>query len=425
MCNGRPCGRCTPQNNIGNPGRGIPGATPTITFEFDALPAGSDPTVVVGGTQLNPNYTVGFPLAPSAEFNPVVNVTNGTAGGNASASIDNTDPLVPQLNLLLIPGQPGDNGYNGISPITILVTSFNMPAVNASTDGLTVSDTRGFVEGDWVAVGGAGVVGYDIGYMVVSSIGSDTTLRLRNPGNDDGISAGNGYLNGLPFNVTVGTPVVPTGALNQLAVAGRPGARGARGVSVYVIVGDTPPIGPPVDGFTLVFVTDVLPPGRATSFVPYTWDPVGSTWDAGPNIAGAPGNQTFTGTSDPNIVPVSGSNVGDLYWRMAAGVSTLYSRISLATWSAIGAIPSAGSITQEITSPAIAPISEVLDLSYFSINITTDKDLDLDWTNSNFDDVCSCKNEFFYHFSGHYIPCNNGFIGKIFSCSLHKFDEIF
>jgi hypothetical protein len=143
----------------------------------------------------------------------------------------------------------------------------------------------------------------------------------------------------------------------------------------------TPPVDPPLteaDGFVIYY--NESPPDSATEAIPYTWN--GVSWDAGPNIVGARGSRIFNGSTDPNVVPVGGSQVDDIYLRYSGNVQTSYRKISVSAWTEFGTVPTNGSIPQDITHDAVGV--ETLDLAYLSYNIQADKAIELDWDDSSF-----------------------------------------
>lgn len=364
-CNG-PCS-CDASIPVGP--RGFPGpAGPpnNLTFSVTALPAGSPPTVTVTGVSPNQNVDLGIPSGLSPVFS--VTVTTLNPGDPATASIDNTNPLAPILQLGI---PPGNDGANGINPFTTLTASYVQPAIGSAVP-VDVGTTAWMSVGAWVYI----LAG---GWYIIQTINSATQVTLRNPGPADLVPT-----TGVPQNASVGVTVGTTGSDTQVLVSGRMGPAGAAGdpgPSPEINWIFSPPVSPPAPGGEFVFYADAAPPSRATLFVPYSWD--GAAWNAGPNIAGAPGSQTFFGTADPNISSPSPSTIGDVYWRVAGSTLTSYQRTGPSTWTVQGTLSLLGTVTTDVTWTS-APGTYTIDLATFSYNITADKDIELDWDDTNY-----------------------------------------
>jgi len=380
MCNCSSSCNCAPNAIPGPIGRGIPGPPNVLTTDAVELPAGSPPQANSSGVSPNQFIMFGIPAGRSPVFNPVVPVTEGSP---ASGSINNTDPLAPQLSLVIPPGAAGADGF---TPVGSVVLGFTMPAVGAATlVGVFPDPTPWAHAGQWVAVGGAGATDQPVGWMVIDSV-APNFLALRNPGDLDGISVVNGYPSGLPQNAAPGTSVLNDGTDTQICVSGRNGPRGATGTAgvtpvitpVYV-----PPSTPPVDDSDRFVIYYNAPPGsQATEVIPYTWD--GAVWVAGPNYAGVRGTIIFNGSADPNLVPPAGSLVGDVYQRFAGSTMVSYRKISVSTWTQFGAVPTTGTVNVGITHTVAGDLT--IDLANSSYGVSADVDINMVWDDANYAD---------------------------------------
>jgi len=369
------CNDNSPNGCVCSPGRkGDPGPANTITIAVTALPAGSTPEVVSTGVSPAQNFSIGFPLQ---DF-PVFTAT-ATTGSPVDALITGT-PANPVLNLTI---PAGTDGEDGATPVGSVVLGFNMPAVGAATlVGCFPDPTPWAHAGQWVTVGGAGATDQPVGWFVIDSV-APNFLSLRNPGTLDGISVANGYPSGLPQNAAPGTPVLSDGTDTQICVSGRNGPRGPAGTDgvTPVITGVfTPPSTPPVDDADRFVIYYNSPPGTtATEAVPYTWD--GASWIAGPNIAGPAGTQTFFQAADPNVVPIPSSVIGDSNWSVIPSGMILRRKATVSSWPTVGTLPF-GTATQDIVHAA--PGVEALDLAYGDFSIEADKDIELNWSDTNY-----------------------------------------
>ena len=340
-CNG--CDGCSPVVLRGQRGfQGLPGQTPDIEIQVQGLPAGNSPTVAESGTLLNPVFTIGIPAGAT-----------GPAGNN------------------------GADGQDATNLFTNLV-SFNAPGLDV-TNIATVGDTSWMVVGGWVYIRGGG-------YFRIAAINSATEVQLANPG-PNALGAGIGWPTGVPGN-SISAAVASLGTPNQViqaAVPGLPGEEGDTGpagpsappneISVVYTVPTAAPVSPEQ---AFVFVANAAPPTPATSFRPYTWN--GSAWVAGPNIAGQGGTKTFSGSADPNVTPPSGSNINDFYWRNQGSSVVLYERTGTTTWT-VRATLTLGAVTQ--TTNNSSPGTVALDLASFSHEVTSDKNITLNWDDTN------------------------------------------
>lgn len=377
------CQSTTPNGCICQPGRkGDPGPKNAITLDVTTIPAGESPIVVSTGVSPNQHFTIGFPLSPipTLSATAVTGPIGVTTGGTTEAPIFNfTVPV-------------GADGTNGQSRFTRLANSFQQPAPGL-TVVITVDSTAWMSLNDWIYIGQGGW------YVVASNPLSATQILIRNPGTADLTPlwgeaplslpwGGNWY---IPLN-TPSSPgpvtITPSGYLNQVAESGIPGTRGATGATgITPVIGVTPDVpgaAPPTEADAFVIYVNAVAPNRATQVIPYTWNYGTLAWEAGPNMAGEPGTQIFNGAADPNVVPPGGSAIGDIYLRYAGNVQTSYRKISSSAWTQFGIVPTTGSITQTISHTSAG--TQTLDLAYLSYNIQADKDLELDWDSTNFDE---------------------------------------
>jgi len=255
---------------------------------------------------------------------------------------------------------------------------------------ITVDSTAWMSLNDWIYISQGGW------YVVASNPLSATQILIRNPGTADltplwGTAPTSLPWSGawyIPFNATAGATITPSGYLNQVAESGIPGTRGATGATgITPVIGVTPDVpgaAPPTEADAFVIYVNAVAPNRATQVIPYTWNYGTLAWEAGPNMAGEPGTQIFNGAADPNVVPPGGSAIGDIYLRYAGNVQTSYRKISSSAWTQFGIVPTTGSITQTISHTSAG--TQTLDLAYLSYNIQADKDLELDWDSTNFDE---------------------------------------
>ena len=352
-----------------------PGPPTNLTADLTVIPAGSASSVQISGTP--PNQHLQFLLAAGASpvFDPNVPVTTLSAGSPATASIDKTLPLTPVLSLGLPQGAAGANGK---SPWTTLTGSFVMPAIG-SVVTVTVGDTSFMELGAWVGVQGAGTFSPFCGWMVVAGLINGTQVFLRNPGTSDGAPS-----SGVPGNVTAGTTITGTGALNQVFASGRMGPAGASGAAATPLVVPlvtTVPVSAPVSpAGNLVLYSNVAPPSVPTTMRFYSWD--GAAWQGSTNMVGTPGSQTFFQTADPNLSPPSPSNIGDVVWRTQGTTLTYYQRTGVSTWTVQGTFALEGTVAEFDTITSAGTVT--LDAATFYHVLDTNKDIDLDFDTTNY-----------------------------------------
>lgn len=366
-CQG-PCSCCAPTRPAQAPLRAIPAPLPEITFTVTQLPAGDAPTVFVSGVPPVYNVALGIPGAFSPVFGTNVVVNMIPNGDPASGSIDNTDPLNPILTLNI--PSPLD-GVDGLPPWSAMSSSFTMPTINTSDTGLVVvPDTSYMTNGSWVGMEGAGTGTPSFGWLIVEAVLNGTQAMLRNPGPADLVP-----VTGVPGNVPAGTIIAATGLPNQIIVSGRlgpTGPAGDAGLTPEVAIVYTVPVSPPSsDAENLVLYFNAAPPSIPTIGRFYSWN--GASWDGGPNFVAAGGTRTYTGSADPNVAPPSGANLLDYYIRFQADSATYYQLTAPSTWTLIGTVAMLGMTT--LFDTHTAPGDYTVDMAYFSIFITADKDI--------------------------------------------------
>lgn len=360
------CG-CAPQSKVQAPVRGEPGPLPEITFSVNMIPAGTAPAVVISGVPPVYNVLLLLPNAFSPVFGDNVIVNMIPNGDPASGSIDSTDPLNPILTLNI---PTPLNGLDGISPFTELATAYIQPAVGGLVT-ITGADITWAPQGAWVYIFGGGW------YIVASNAFGTTQVILRNPGASDLLPYWGSSATSIPTNAAPGTTVVPTGVENQVVICGIPGLRGPAGdgglTPELSVVYEIPTDPPASEAQAFVWYFNAEPPNVATVARAYAYDYDLSSWQGGPNFAGPGGVQAFSGTADPNVTPPSTSNIGDLYFRTAGPVYSMYQRVTSSTWSIIwGPINTFGAATNEIDHTS-GPGPVTIDTGYFSTLIRANK----------------------------------------------------
>lgn len=361
------CG-CAPQASVQPPVRGIPGPVPDMTLTVVQLAPGDTPSVVISGVPPVYNIQLGIPGAFSPVFGENVVVNMIPNGDPASGTIDNTDPLNPILTLNIPSPLDGDDGT---TPFTGLASSFVQPAAG-STVTITVVDASWMSLNGWVYIQGGGH------YVVASNPLSATQIIITNPGAGE-LSPFGWVGTSIPTNAAPGATISDSGFPTQVQPSGPPGTAGAPGTPGPAMEGSivyTVPLSPPVsDELGTVFYFNATPPNVATVARVYTWD--GAAWVAGPNYAGPGGVQAFSGAPDPNLTPPSSSNIGDLYFRTAGPIYTMYQRTTVSVWSIIwGPINTFGTTTNNIDHTS-GPGPVTIDTAYFSTLVTADKDINL------------------------------------------------
>ena len=360
-CSSSPC-QCEALQIQRGP-RGFTGQTgpaPVITAEVETLAAGSDATV---------NFTGG-----AGVYNMLLGIPVGATG--------------PQ-------GPAGANGTNGIA-FTTLTAAFTQPALG-NLETITVGSTA-FMQLDqpiYIAQGGT--------YIAASNALSATQIIVRNPGALDG------YPLGVVGQTAPGATVPVSGSLSQVTVGGRPGRDGTNGTpgpqgvpgpASIVTLTTTIPTLPPAPGGELVAYTDSLVTPTIFQFYFYS----GGSWRAGPNIMGTPGTLTVSTGGNPNTTLPTGP-IGTFAYR--TDVPSLWLKTGAVTWVLLftftptfaqvaavtsGLIDSATVYTNRIVgyTPLVdthtSPGVYILDLAYQGIEISADKDLELNWDDTNYSD---------------------------------------
>ena len=365
-CSSTPCGCLTPNIPRGPRGyAGEPGPAPNITVgEVTALPAGSTPTFEISGT--SPNLVIDVGLVTG-----------------------NTGPI----------GAAGANGQDATELFTSLVT-VQVPSLGNASPA-TVADTSWMTVGGWLYIRNAG-------YFRIVAINSPTSVQLANPG----AALFPGYTvswpAGIPGNVAAGTVVTTDGTGNQVihtSVPGAPGTTGGTGPTgnpgqdafievVYAIPTAAPAVGEEFKIYTDSAVTPTVITG-------YSWN--GASWTASVNLTPAAGTKIVTTSGDPNITLPSGTVVGD--YAIRTDVPSIYIKTTVSTWTLQVtltntfqqvATQSGGDMgTIPIYTNAVvgfipfdgahaAPGTYTLDLQYQGIRVDANKDIDLDWDDSNF-----------------------------------------
>lgn len=342
-------------------------------------PAGTPASVITTGVPPLQNLQFLLPFAESPVFNPVVPVTQVPSGGTPSASINNTDPLAPQLSLSLVDGADGDDG---VSPFTTLTASFTMPNPDTSVI-VTVGDTSWMQNGMWLSVAGAGNSNFPLlytgGWMVVSGVVGPNTVGLLNPGPEWN------FPTGIPTNAVPGSTVLVQSSDDQITVSGPPGPPsepGTSGLTPVISLIYTVPVSPPssaAENLKLYF--NAAPPGIPTIAQFYSWN--GASWDAGPNFASTGGTLWFTGAADPNVAPPSGSKLLDFYIQFVSTDAVYYQRTAPSTWTVVGTVALLGTTTSVDTHTGGGTYT--FDAAVFSHIISTDSNIGLGPDVTNYD----------------------------------------
>ena len=268
----------------------------------------------------------------------------------------------------------GDDGDDGINAFSLSAAPFSMPGPDS------VGTFQGATTLEWAGVGQP-VYLEGLGTLRVASPPAGNFVQLQNPESVWGLDAP------IAGNALPGV-IAPFGS--KLSPGGRPGSGadgddGPPGDAPVIVVAYAIPVDPPVaPERRFVFVANAAPPARATSFVPYEWNTTTLAWVAGPEIAGIPGTQTFFQSSDPNTTPPAGAIVGDIVFRYAGATFTAYKKTSALVWTPFGAVPWPGSVTQTVV--IAAPGEYGIPLEYFSYHLQTDKDIELNWDDTNYGD---------------------------------------
>lgn len=370
-------GSCSCDASIPVGPRGLPGASGPaneITASVTPLPAGDAPTVVVSGVPPIQHLEFGIPAAASPVFDTTVPVVTLPAGDSATAAIDNTDPLAPILSLQI---PQGADGADGETPFTALAAAFVQPAAG-STVTVTGADVSWMTLDSWIYIQGGGH------YVVASNPLSATQIIVRNPGAADlspfGWSAPN-----IPTNTAAAATITSTGFDNQIQPSGPPGVAGQNGdagPAAQIVVQYTVPVSPPVsDEFNTVLYFNAAPPSIPTIGRFYSWN--GASWDGGPNFVAAGGTTTYFGAADPNVTPPAGAKLLDLYIQFVANNAVYWQLTAPSTWSTIGTVSLLGTAT--VQESHTSPGTITLDAENFSYLIEADKDIDIDFDQTNYD----------------------------------------
>ena len=373
---GDKCGKCTPYV-ISQPGiPGPAGDTPTITVIVQTLPPGSEASIQVNGVSPNLVWVIGIPAGMTGATPVLVGGTTTTlAPGSPATGTLVPDPVVPNRYILNFGVPRGRDGWGTAFPTLDPMT---MPAPGTSTDWVTIGDNRMVEVGTWVKLDqGASVHG---DWFVVSAKTSDDVVKLRNPGPADLGPYWPGATS-IPSNTPTGHAFA---AGRKGVVVGAPGLQGRQGVAgvgpTTTVVTDVPLTPPVSEADTLRLATDSLT--APTWQRMYAWDATTSTWVPGPNMIGARGARTFFGGNDPNLIPVPGSQPGDVFQRTNVSVRETYSSLGGGSWSLQDTLSLMGTDTTTVTHDT--PGAYVVDAAGFSYLINADKDIELDVSGTNY-----------------------------------------
>lgn len=312
MCDcGTPCGcgsGTIPQGPRGN--QGVPGPVPLLTFYTTPLPTGTSPTVFQTGGPIAYDITIGIPAG---------------ATGTGTAGADGTD---------------------GVNAYTQNVLGFQIPALG-STVTLTVGENSWIQVGQWLFI-------EQSGYFIVTAVGSNGSITVRNPG------AGDGYPSGVNGQTAPGTVigsfrgVSPGGVPGVDGAAGGSGSAGAAGAAAEILVQNTVPVSAPAPGRSSVIVTDSSTDPTFT--VIYTWN--GSAWVQTANIQGAAGSQIVNTAGDPNSTLPSPTSIGD--YAIRTDIPGVYVKTGASTWTFVV------SLTPTFTQVATASSGNLGTLALYS-----------------------------------------------------------
>lgn len=378
MCNCKGgCNKCTPYVVLGKGAKGDPGPAPDISMDITLLPPGSEVSVTRTGVSPVLHYQIGMPEQPVPEFSVVA--TTLSAGSSATASLDNTDPAHPAMTL----GIPrGANGFSGIDVFApLLDDTMGVPALGGTTV-LTVGNNSWATPGRWVHIRSAG-------YFIVDAVISDDVISIRNPTALQmqvywpGWTGTANPLISIPGNSPAGSIIPSDGTPTQVAVCGVPGVRGAAGAPGTPVTPTGPILAEPnlppvVEAERMVLATDSL--SSPTWQRIFIWD--GAAWNGGPNILGRRGSTAYFGTTDPNTAPVPGAVAGDTYSR--AGVNTRQSfQFNGTSWVLQDTLALLGTSTTEVV--MVGPGTYSVNASSFSHKVSTDKNIELDWSDTSYD----------------------------------------
>lgn len=359
-CSSSPCGCEALIIQVGPRGfTGPAGPAPSLTLDVETLAAGSPVTITQSGGAGTYDILLGIPQ-----------------GATGPAGV----------------GTPGIDGLPAFAPLDI--AGLTQPAIGSQTNIATTGSFKWAASSEWVYISGGGY------YKVAAPVAAPyNTMLIRNPGAADGFPAG------VTGNVGAGIFIGSNGEAAQVTPGGRPGTdgtgttgpQGPAGDPTFIGLTTTIPTLPPAPTLRTVFYTDSL--SAPTLFVPYFYS---GGWTAGPNIMGAPGTLWVTTAGDPNITLPAGpigtyalrTDVVSIYLK--TGATTWVLQASLTPTFAQVAVASGGAIVGETVytdtvvgyepfqATLAAPGTYTLDFQYEGQEIETDKDITLDWDDSNF-----------------------------------------
>jgi hypothetical protein len=334
---------------------------------------------------------------PAPTFN--TSVTTLPPGSDATAQVTGTSPNLT-LNLGLVTGDPGVGtpgapGTNGLPAFTSLLNNFTQPQVGFTVPIQTSGSFQWAVIDEPIFISGGGK------YTVASTpVAPYTTLIVRNDG-----GPGNAAFSTLVATNGAAAQVTPTGRDGVVGTPGLPGAPGTPGPAGVIRVVNSVPISAPAANETFKIFTDN--PTTPTIVTGYSWDSIGSIWQATVNLTPAAGTQTIFVNGDPNVVLPAGP-IGTVAIRIDL-VSQIdyYIKSTVSTWTLQKSITIANTITQTVIAGSNLINAEVLstnrvvgavrflvvtpppgnygiDLSLEVNHLQIDKALELDWDSSSY-----------------------------------------
>jgi len=334
---------------------------------------------------------------PAPTFN--TSVTTLPPGSDATAQVTGTSPNLT-LNLGLVTGDPGVGtpgapGTNGLPAFTSLLNNFTQPQVGFTVPIQTSGSFQWAVIDEPIFISGGGK------YTVASTpVAPYTTLIVRNDG-----GPGNAAPLSLVATNLAAAQVTPTGRDGVVGTPGLPGAPGTPGPAGVIRVVNSVPISAPAANETFKIFTDS--PTTPTIVTGYSWDSIGSIWQATVNLTPAAGTQTIFVNGDPNVVLPAGP-IGTVAIRIDL-VSQIdyYIKSTVSTWTLQKSITIANTITQTVIAGSNLINAEVLstnrvvgavrflvvtpppgnygiDLSLEVNHLQIDKALELDWDSSSY-----------------------------------------
>jgi hypothetical protein len=332
---------------------------------------------------------------PAPTFN--TSVTTLPPGSDATAQVTGTSPNLT-LNLGLVTGDPGVGtpgtpGTNGLPAFTSLRDNFTQPSVGFTVNIQTDGSFQWAVVDEPIFISGGGK------YTVVTTPTAPyTSMLVRNNG---------GLGNAAPLTLVAtngaAAQVTPTGRDGVVGTPGLPGAPGTPGLAGVIRVVNSVPISAPAANETFKIYTDNST--TPTIVTGYSWDSIGSIWQATVNLTPAAGTQTIFVNGDPNVVLPAGP-IGTVAIRIDL-VSQIdyYIKSTVSTWTLQKSITIANTITQTVIAGSnqingevlktdrvigfeslpttiVAPGVYTIDLAYQGHHITSDKAVEFDWDNS-------------------------------------------